>query len=76
MADDPRRNQLGARWNSEGWQAWNGGERPVSSETIVIVQTRGGFERGPVKAGLFAWIKTDDNPEEHIVAYRVVEERP
>lgn len=52
---------------------WNGGERPVSPETKVEVEFRGGAVR-EVRAGDYYWDHYDDDDD--IVSYRTVTEQP
>lgn len=63
------------------WIEWNGGDCPVSSETLVDVEYADGIKEYYVRAGLLdkdcagqpdSWWKHQGHPSEHIVAYRII----
>ncbi|MCZ7855017.1 hypothetical protein O9X81_00140 [Agrobacterium salinitolerans] len=56
---------------AEGWIEWNGGECPVSGETLVVIQAEFSPEQEPSRADQWAW-DSDRPKRDQITAYRVV----
>lgn len=54
------------------WIDWNGGECPVSPDTLVRVELRCGVRSAPTSPGMFQW--GNGNQGGDIIAYQVADE--
>lgn len=64
---------------NDEWIEWNGGDRPVSSETRVAIKTRNGMVEPEVMAHRLKWSHSREDSgaaRYDIIAYRVLPPPP
>lgn len=57
------------------WIEWNGGECPVSSDTVVEVRLPLGNKLGPLRACHVPWLPINGGTSS-VIAYRIIKEDP
>lgn len=79
------REEGGVTTTTNGWNIWNGGERPVGKDTVVDIRLRNGIVIHAVPADRYLWTRPRRDVEDSgnsaakdnggvIVAYRELEE--